>query len=308
MSQQNYLRGITDPSSVVTIFDSATRFPELIAERHQKYAGDVDLFGRLVANSTSIAELLDNIRDPARPANQRMSLLKIFRRCVAPALDTEMAKRIKIVNTNKIIERYAGYFKSIRKLKMQFSTLSDAQLSALVSLLGEYDTRGYQGYELTEHFFQWFEDRFRSSLIIEGPRRAGKDIELSTIFPEYQGNYPCDFVIREKAVHQGVCAIGFARYDSTRGGSQSDDRTGGNLNKVTKAQNFSLRTGARFRILFLSDGPGLIHRDTWKEACELDGSWSDNVRVTTLKLAARRVTTEWLLPRHVPSARNPHPL
>lgn len=48
------------------------------------------------------------------------------------------------------------------------------------------------------------------------------------------------------------------------------------------------------RILFVADGPGLTHGDTWSEAVKLDGSWDDNVRVTTLKLADQRVTLDWL--------------
>jgi hypothetical protein len=48
------------------------------------------------------------------------------------------------------------------------------------------------------------------------------------------------------------------------------------------------------RIIFLADGPGLAHGDTWREAVKLDGLWDGNVRVTTLKLANERVTLEWL--------------
>ncbi|MBM7406898.1 hypothetical protein EDF69_002464 [Sphingomonas sp. JUb134] len=33
---------------------------------------------------------------------------------------------------------------------------------------------------------------------------------------------------------------------------------------------------------------------TWEEACNIDGEWDGNVRVTTLKLAKVRVTREWL--------------
>lgn len=91
-----------------------------------------------------------------------------------------------------------------------------------------------------------------------------------------------------------MLAVGFARYDATRGGAQSDDRTGGNWAKVEKARQFCSKTGRAFRILFLADGPGLSHNDTWKEACDIDGEWNGNVRVATLKLAQMRVTREWL--------------
>ncbi len=223
-----------------------------------------------------------------------MSLLKMFRRAVSPVLDTEMAKKIKTVSTDSLIETLGHTFKPIALLKSQFAGLTADQEAALAALIGEYDTRGQLGYLLTGEFFDWFETLFSGKFSIEGPRGAGRDVELSTIFPEFLGSYPCDFVIRSQGDGQ-VCAVGFARYDSTRGGAQSDDRTGGNSDKVGKAKEFFNATGKKFRILFVSDGPGLAHRDTWEEACNLDGSWDGNVRVVTLKTAAERITPEWLL-------------
>ena len=37
-----------------------------------------------------------------------------------------------------------------------------------------------------------------------------------------------------------------------------------------------------------------MHGDTWKEACDLDGQWNGRVRVTTLKLAEKRISPQWL--------------
>ncbi len=48
------------------------------------------------------------------------------------------------------------------------------------------------------------------------------------------------------------------------------------------------------RVVFVADGPGLAHGDTWGEAVRLDGLWDGNVRVATLKLADERITQEWL--------------
>lgn len=64
-----------------------------------------------------------------------------------------------------------------------------------------------------------------------------------------------------------------------------------------KAKEFCIQTGAVFKIVFLADGPGLAHDDTWAEACKLDGLWNDAVRVTTLKTAPTRITADWLLNR-----------
>jgi hypothetical protein len=159
--------------------------------------------------------------------------------------------------------------------------------------VGEYDNRGKQGYVLAGQFFDWFEERFHDHLTIEGPRGAGPDIEFGTVIPGFQGSCPCDFVIRNR-LDRGVVAVGFARYDSTRGGAQSDDRTSGNAGKVYMIRDHCRRIRKSLRVVFLADGPGLAHKDTWNEALKLDGTWDGNVRVTTLKLATARVTLEWL--------------
>ena len=50
-------------------------------------------------------------------------------------------------------------------------------------------------------------------------------------------------------------AVGFARYDSTRGGAQSDDRTGGNTSKVYAIRDFCNDAQREIRVIFLADGP-----------------------------------------------------
>lgn len=289
-----YLKTIEDPNSIITPIDASIRFPEILSSCQAKYSADILLFKSLIAKADSSADLLRAIRSTSFSGDQRMSLLKMFRRCVSPVLDTEMAKKITKVPTDNLIASLGHTFKPIEKLKSQFESLSSDQESALAALIGEYDTRGQLGYLLTGAFFDWFESHFKGEFTIEGPRGAGRDVELSTVFPEFKGTYPCDFIIRN-ALKNDVCAIGFARYDSTRGGAQSDDRTGGNSDKVNKAQEFNITSGAKFRLLFLSDGPGLAHKDTWEESCKLDGSWNGNVRVSTLKTASERISKEWLL-------------
>src|SRR5699024_2107945 len=202
--------------------------------------------------SSSSAELLKKIRTLDRSAAERMALLKMFRRCVSPVMDTENTKRIKKVNTETLIEYYGDTFKPISLLKRQFQDLPSEHEIALAALIGEYDKRGQLGYDLTDLFFDWFDQNLGGTYSIEGPRGAGRDIELSSIFPEYSGSYPCDFVIRRKTGGE-ILAIGFARYDSTRGGSQSDDRTGGNSDKVEKAKGFDRFTKSRLKMVFLAD-------------------------------------------------------
>lgn len=293
LKDRNFLRTISDVSKIITPIDSTIRFPEVLDLLIEKYSAPIDLFCQLISESKSSAEVLEKIRTTERDANERMALLKMYRRCVSPVLDTETTKKIKKVSTDTLVETYGGTFKPISKLKAQFSAFPAEYKYALAALVGEYDTRGQLGYQLTGQFFDWFEDHFAGQYTIEGPRGAGPDIELSEIYPDYKGSFPCDFVIRRNSDNE-VLAVGFARYDSTRGGAQSDDRTGGNSNKVDKARDFDLVTPTRLKMLFLSDGPGLMHGDTWEEACILDGQWDGRVRVVTLKLAAARITPDWL--------------
>lgn len=293
MSDNNFLRTISDVSKIVTPIDSTIRFPEALDLLIEKYDNDIDVFCELIENSNSSAEVLEKIRTTNRESNERMALLKMYRRCVSPVLDTETTKKIKKVSTDTLVETYGETFKPISKLKKQFSNLPKEYKYALAALVGEYDMRGQLGYQLTGAFFEWFEDYFAGKYIIEGPRGAGRDIELSEIYPDYKGSYPCDFVVRRLTDNE-VLAVGFARYDSTRGGAQSDDRTGGNSNKVEKAKAFDSVTLTPLKLIFLSDGPGLMHGDTWEEACILDGQWDGRVRVITLKLAAERMTPDWL--------------
>lgn len=279
---------------IITAINTGMTFPESLYKKIETYESKIYLFRLLINESDSSADLLKKIRSP-RDFNldTRMSLLKLFRRCVSHVCDTESTKKITKIPTSVFIDNYGDTFKDIKKLKSQFSNLSVSESTALCALLGEYDNRGEQGYILTERFFSWIESTFKNKLTIEGPRGAGKDIQLSNIFPSFEGEYPCDFIIKDIET-ANILAIGFARYDSTRGGAQSDDRTGGNNDKVNKAEAYCDKTGNSFKIIFLADGPGLVHIDTWAETCALNRRWGGNVRVTTLKTAAKILTLDWL--------------
>lgn len=118
-----YLCNINDPNSVVTPIDAAIRFPEVLDTCLKKYATDIALFRELIASSDSGAELLDRIRSPKTPYDTRMSLLKMFRRCVSPVLDTETTKKITKVATKTLVDAYGSTFKPIAKLKHQLSLI-----------------------------------------------------------------------------------------------------------------------------------------------------------------------------------------
>lgn len=292
-SDFSFLHQVAEPESVVTAIPSSPTFPEFVEGRFIRYSEYIETFQHLITISGSSAELLERIRDPkVFNKDQRMSLLKLFRRCVSTVIDTEKSKKVSTPNS-LFIDNYGHTFKDIGLLKRQFVNLPEKDKYALTSLIGEYDDRGKQGYILTDLFFTWFEDKYESVFSIEGPRGAGKDIQLKSLFVGFDSDYPCDFVIRD-VTNQNILVVGFARYDSTRGGSQSDDRTGGNNDKVMKADAFISGSDIDFKLLFLADGPGLTHRDTWEEACILDGKLNDRVRVSTLKLADQRITEDWI--------------
>ena len=296
MSKKLRITSITDRHAVITPIQSGTTFPEFLEKKIKKYKPFIENFGKIVEQSKTSPEVLERIRDQSvkMTKDERMSFLKIFRRCVSPVCDTEATKKLVKNPTSLFVDNYGHTFKSFEKLKSQFANITSEQLAALSVLLGEYDNRGEQGYVLTDLFFTWFEETFSQKLNIDGPRGAGKDIQLSSVFPEFKGDYPCDFVITDKKT-KVVLAVGFARYDSTRGGAQSDDRTGGNADKVSKAKAFCKQTGQSFKIIFLADGPGLAHKDTWEEACKLDGELNDQVRVVTLITSKDVITEDWLL-------------
>jgi hypothetical protein len=289
----SFLSNIDDPHTVITAIDSGIRFPEVVAVMREKYEGAIRQFATLVASSSSSGELLGSIRTPRFDSDTRMALLKIFRRCVSGVCDTEATKKITVIPTSSFVDNYGASFKPIEKLKEQFATLSDELIAVLAVGIGEYDNRGQQGYVLTKQFFDWFEAKFKGQYTIEGPKGAGRDIQLRTVMPGFTADCPCDLVIRN-ALDQSVKAVGFARYDSTRGGAQSDDRTGGNASKVYMIRDFCKQVNKPLRVLFVADGPGLAHKDTWIEAVRLDDALDGEVRVTTLKLADQRVTLEWL--------------
>ena len=130
-------------------------------------------------------------------------------------------------------------------------------------------------------------------LEILGPERAGRDIRLGTIWEDYpKSDRPADFLIRRG---EEVLAVGFARYDSDRGGSQEDDRTGGYRECAQELTAFArARKLPRLKIIFLNDGPGLLLGSMWSDYSRLEASGRGRIRVVTLRMVPERITREWL--------------
>lgn len=279
---------------IVTAIESGATFPESMGLNIVKYEVKINRFIDIVGGCESIEDLLDKIRSNNFCSDDRVSFLKIFRRLACPNLDIEMAKKITKFSNRQLILTFGNGFKDFDVLKMDCAMMRDDQKHALCCLLAEYDNRGKSGYQLTDYFFDWFEGQLGETLSIEGPRGAGRDIELSSVFPRFNESCPCDFIIRSRFNNE-VVAVGFARYDSTRGGAQSDDRTGGNSYKASQIIDFSRAHDLDLKVIFLSDGPGLAHLDTWAEALRLDEWLGDNGCVVTLITAGEALSTSWLL-------------
>ena len=159
MEKTSFLRTISDVGKIISPIDSTIRFPEIADILFDKYGGAIDTFCQLITDSSSSSDVLRKIRTPSRDPQERMALLKMYRRCVSPVLDTETTKKIRKVNSEALIETYGHTFKPITKLHRQFSKLPREYKFALAALVGEYDTRGQLGYQLTNLFFDWFDDK-----------------------------------------------------------------------------------------------------------------------------------------------------
>ena len=99
-NQYSFFSTITNPHSVVTAIPSSRTYPEFLKHRIDTYSPVIAIFSTLVQVSESSFDLLERIRTPKSfDPSVRMSLLKIFRRCVCTVLDTEATKKITKNNT-----------------------------------------------------------------------------------------------------------------------------------------------------------------------------------------------------------------
>ena len=138
-----------------------------------------------------------------------------------------------------------------------------------------------------------FEKKFPEFEII-GPKKGGKDLILHNYLPGYPNKTrPVDFLIY-KIDTKSLVAIGFAHYDSDRGGSQEDSRTGEYFNVAKEINGYLGGNMLGIKIIFLNDGPGLLLGSMWSDYSRLEKT-SDNILVLTMRMFHERLTKEWLL-------------
>ncbi|WLF29203.1 hypothetical protein [Bacillus altitudinis] len=271
----------------ITFVDSEF-YPDYIEMAEMMYKDILVRFYDLVHSSDSSQGLLVKISQEKGPT--RIQLLRVFRKYVSPDTSVEMLKvKSKIPN---IILEFGDRFRDLEEVKLKLYPRNNPD-PAIMALLYEYKDRGQKGYELTDTFFTWFERTFGDEYEIKGPRRAGKDLILSQELEGFPYAAPADFIIYRKADNVPL-VVGFARYDSDRGGAQEDDRTGGNRDKITMINEYAEITDLPVKVLFINDGPGLLLGSMWNDYASLEEYGLDNAMVCTLKMVNERITKEWL--------------
>ena len=99
----SYLNTIDDPMTIITPIEGGSTFPSRMYVAYNKYRKEIESFINVIYNSSSSEEILYKIRSKDIPADERMTYLKLFRRCIAPVCDTEMAKKITKVKTEDLV-------------------------------------------------------------------------------------------------------------------------------------------------------------------------------------------------------------
>ena len=263
-------------------------YPDILQDACELYKPVLVMFGQLLKSSESSVRLLKQITD-VKQVWMRVQLYRVFRKYVSPQTPVEMLKKKSMIPM--VCEKYGKNFRTIDRVQAAFDSrpLPD---EALCAVLWEYKDRGQKGYDLTERFFNMFQTSM-PDLVIEGPVRAGADIQMQTVFEDYPNpTRPVDFVIKDKKGR--VLAIGLARYDGDRGGAQEDDRTGGYSNCAKEILQYTKQHKLSTKVIFVNDGPGLLLGSMWNDYSNLEKIDPDKVMVLTLRMFNERLTAKWL--------------
>ncbi len=264
-------------------------YPDILTDACLLYEPVQILFGQLLKYSESSVALFMKISD-INEIWMRIQLARIFRKYVSPSTPVEMLKRK--TKAKEICEQFGNEFRPIHEVQSAFTSRPIPD-EALCALLWEYKSRGIKGYNLTERFFELFNAHF-PDLLVKGPKRAGQDIRLETVFADYPNpKRPVDFVIYDTN-EKDVLAIGLVRYDGDRGGAQEDDRTGGYHNCANEILSYANVHNMNIKIIFINDGPGLLLGSMWNDYARLEVSWPGKILVATLRMIPERLSYEWL--------------
>ena len=277
----------SDAEDWITLTRSAF-YPDYLREACYLYEPVLRLFEQLLRSSESSTRLFLTTTEVPQEW-MRVQLARVFRKYVSPDTPVEM---LKVKRTAvKTCDNFGHRFRKIHEVQKEFKSRPMPD-EALCALLWEYKARGQKGYDLTERLFPLLRDHL-CHCTVEGPERAGKDIRLGDILPDYpKKDRPVDFVISYDST---LVAIGLARYDSDRGGSQEDDRTGGYRDCAREILLYATQKNLKLKVIFVNDGPGLLLGSMWQDYVALERLDPSRVRVVTLRMVAARITEGWLL-------------
>lgn len=263
-------------------------YPDILADACELYKPVLVMFEQILKSSESSVRLLKEITE-VKQSWMHVQLCRVFRKYVSPQTPVEMLKKKSMIPM--VCAEYGKTFRTIDRVQAAFDSrpLPD---EALCAVLWEYKDRGQKGYDLTERFFNMFALAF-PKLTIEGPKRAGSDIQLQSIFPDYPNpNRPVDFVVRD--VDGEPLAVGFVRYDSDRGGAQEDDRTGGYVNCAKEILEYDTLRRRGLKVIYVNDGPGLLLGSMWDDYAKLEAMNPQRLLVITLRMFEERLKGKWL--------------
>ena len=261
-------------------------YPDILVDACKLYQPVLEIFSQLLKSSESSERLFISTTE-IKQQWMRIQLARVFKKYVSPNTPVEMLK--KKTNTKMICEQFGDGFRPIQVVQKAFENRPMPD-ETICTILWEYKDRGQKGYDLTDRMFKLFRSKF-PNLDISGPERAGRDILLGDIFEDYPNpKRPADFIIKEG---DDVLAIGFARYDSDRGGAQEDDRTGSYKNCADEVLNYAKSKGLNTKVIFVNDGPGLLLGSMWDDYSELERRWNETI-VVTLRMIPDRITYDWL--------------
>lgn len=262
-------------------------YPDILPLACELYKPVLTMFGQLLAQSHSSTNLFLSISEISEQW-MRIQLARVFRKYVSPETPVEMLKQKR--KAQQICDRFGDRFRAITEVQRRFGERPIPD-EALCAVLWEYKDRGKKGYDLTERLFILLREQF-PTLKLSGPERAGKDVLLGTIFPDYtKPDRPIDFLISDG---EDVLAVGLARYDSDRGGAQEDDRTGQYRDCAAEVLAYAREKRHKTKVIFLNDGPGLLLGSMWNDYAYIEDLYPGRVMVTTLRMVPERLTLEWL--------------
>lgn len=263
-------------------------YPDILPDACRLYEPVLVEFGLLLKSAHSSTDLFTSVMN-IQNQWMRTQLCRVFKKYVSPQTPVEMLKRKS--DAPKICKQFGEAFRNVVEVQQKF-TARPMPDEALCAVLWEYKDRGKKGYDLTERVFDVLRSQ-HAGLIVIGPERAGKDVLLGEVFKDYpKPDRPVDFVIYDK---KKVLAIGLARYDSDRGGSQEDDRTGQYREVAQEIFGYTdSHKMPHVKIIYVNDGPGLLLGSMWDDYSYIEDQWPGRVKVVTLRMLPARVTFAWL--------------